>query len=408
MKNTVTTFLKLTVILPAVLLACMVATAQRGDRNGNGAGQQGRGAGNGQQQSRNSDMGRSSVGQQRSGSYQQRDISGQTDRSFGNHNPRNGGIHGDEHTPFISPRQNPSRSFSNTPDDRNSNARPAAVTTSRPDPRDRFDNTSNYNRPDNVNPQRNSTANNRGYNNYGSSIRNGYYGSNRGNYYSSQNRHHYDAPCRYTYNYPYYGQRYSRLNFNFNVISYGGIGYCYNSGIFYRPFSGYYQVVAPPPGICINLLPFGYSRVYYDDVPYYFYGNTYYREYNNSYRVVDPPIGAKLPALPRTAKEVVIDDEHYYEDNSTYYMEEFNEKNERLYTVVGVNGVLDSDQVNRVINGTSFSNVAPQTGGNIYSSLPANSTKVTISGHEYFRSPDDVYYQAITEGTSVTYHVVGK
>ena len=420
MKNTTIKLLKHSVLLPAVLFACLVATAQRGDRNGRGGGPD-RGGSFNQQRSggfANRGFERNNTQQRMGGiqrgndmparnfndrsTTQQPTLRQMPDRSFSNRaddrSSRPGNVYNRPergNTQQATPEQRPDRTFPNRADDRNS--RPSTA-FNRPDQRDRYDNRSfNNNRNNNsVNVNRNVTVYNRN---------NGYYG-NRGGYYQ-QHRNYYPTPFRYTYNYPRYGQRYTSLNFNFNIIPFGGIGYRYYSGVFYRPFGSYFQVVAPPVGICINVLPFGYSRFYYGDMPYYFYGNTFYREYNNYYQVVEPPLGAKLPALPRGAEEVYINGERYFEDNGTYYLEEFNERNQRLYTVVGVNGVLDREQVDRIINGTS-AQVMEQPGGDVYSELPADSRKVSINGHDYYRSPDDVYYEEITDGSTVSYQVVGK
>jgi hypothetical protein len=325
---------------------------------------------------------------------QQRPVNPDPRRNLENRNP----AYNNSNSSIVTP-QRPSRTF-NEAGNRNDNTRPGNISRNQP-----FQGSAKngYNTRDGyTSRERYNAARNRRYNSGNTSV---YYGSKA--YSSRPTTRYYSNPYRYSYSYPTYGQRYNRLNFNYNVIPFGGIGYYYNSGVFYRPYGNYYQVVAPPPGISINMLPFGYSRVVYGADPYYFYGNTYYRQYNNSYQVVEPPIGAKLPALPRGAKSVTIEDERYYEDNGTYYLEELNEKNERLYTVVGVNGVLNTEQANRILNSSINHNIAPANSEFVYSALPANSKKVTINGQEFYRSPDDIYYQEITDGNKVSYQVVG-
>lgn len=330
-------------ILPAVVLSCFTATAQRGDRMGHGNG---------------ADRGRSFNQPQRNQSTIQRNTFEQ--------------------------RQQPNINNTGRPPEQGNAYRNG------PDPRDRYDNRSYNPRNNNV-----TVYNNRNYN----------YNGNRGGYYPQPVKVYHPAPFRYAYGYPYYGQRFVSVHTGCNIIPYGGIGYRYYNGIFYRPFGTYYQVIAPPVGISINILPFGYTRFYVGPVPYYFYGGVYYHQYDSYYQVVDPPLGAKLPALPRGAKEVYINGDRYFEENGTYYMEEFNENGQRLYTVVGVHGALDTEQVNRIMNGIHSGAVEQRTGG-LYSTLPPNSYKVTIDGHEYYRSPDDVYYEEITDGDNVSYQVV--
>ena len=61
---------------------------------------------------------------------------------------------------------------------------------------------------------------------------------------------------------PYRGQRVVHIGGPRVVIPYGGISFHYSNGYYYRPYSNYFRVVAPPIGIHINILPRGYRRVY--------------------------------------------------------------------------------------------------------------------------------------------------
>lgn len=403
MKNIASLFSKTALLLPA-LAVTMLVSAQRGDRGGMGRGGGGfsrpdRGGG--------SQAGRS-FGQPGGGSQPHRSF----DQPRGGYQP--GGNNapgsigssrpGNDNRPVFNnrndqpvatrPQQNTSRYFDGQRGD-NGRQRDNVYVNRTPDQRDRVYSNNNRTVYSNNNINRSYGYNNRGYNNYG-----GYRGGNYGRPYA--------APYRYAYHYPYYGQRYTTLNFHYNVIPFGGIGYCYNNGIFYRPFGGYFQVVAPPIGISISILPFGYTRVVYaGSYPYYYYGGTYYRQYNNYYEVVDPPLGAKLPALPQGAEETFINGQRYFEYNGTYYMEEYNINNQRLYTVVGVHGVLDDATVDRVLHGTAYQYDNSQPSNRVvYSSLPDNCTRVTINGQDYYKSPDDVYYEEITDGNNVSYQVV--
>jgi len=59
-------------------------------------------------------------------------------------------------------------------------------------------------------------------------------------------------------------------------LNFGGIGYRYWDGIFYRPYNNLFTVIAPPAGIFINILPVGYRRIHVRNYPYYYYNGTYY------------------------------------------------------------------------------------------------------------------------------------
>lgn len=279
---------------------------------------------------------------------------------------------------------------------------PSPPTADRPDYRDRINRTySDNNR---------SVNSNRDYNAYRNRTvtRDGYYNRHPARRDNRVYGRSYGAPYRYAYSYPYVGQRFSTLRNNCSIIPFGGVSYRYYGGVFYRPFGSYFQVVAPPIGLGINTLPFGYTRFYVGAVPYYYYGNVFYRQYNNYYRVVEPPLGARLPALPRTAREVYINGLPFFEDNGTYYMEEYNIHRQRLYTVVGVNGVLDTNEIGRISNGLPSNVTVDDLDGDIYSSLPSNSKRVTINGQDYYRSPDDIYFIEISDGSTTSYQVVSR
>jgi len=199
---------------------------------------------------------------------------------------------------------------------------------------------------------------------------------------------------------PYRGQRVVHIAGPRIILPYGGIHFHYSNGYYYRPYGGYFRVVAPPIGININILPRGYRRVYVGSVPYYYYGGTYYRPGpSRNYEVVDAPLGASVPELPNGAKVVVINDQKYYELDGTYYKEEIRDNDEIWYTVAGKNGRLDVDE--------EYTDDGPYV-GDIVDQLPDNCKTVVVNGNKYFVSPDDVYYEEITSGNSVRYKVVGK
>jgi len=203
----------------------------------------------------------------------------------------------------------------------------------------------------------------------------------------------------YRYYGPYRGQRVVHIAGPRIVIPYRGIHFHYSNGFYYRPYGGYFRVVAPPIGIHINILPRGYKRIYVHDVPYYYYGGTYYRKGDDRYEVVQAPLGASVPELPNGAKVVVINNQKYFELDGTYYKEEIRDNNEIWYTVVGTDGKLDTDE--------ELADDGPYV-GDVVDQLPADCKTVVVNGNKYYVSPDDIYYEETRTGDKVQYKVVGK
>lgn len=200
---------------------------------------------------------------------------------------------------------------------------------------------------------------------------------------------------------PYRGQRVVHIAGPRMIVPYGGISFHYSNGYYYRPYGGYFRVVAPPIGININILPRGYRRIYVRDVPYYYYGGTYYRPGpSRNYEVVDAPLGASVPELPNGAKVVVINDQKYYELDGTYYKEEIKDNDEIWYTVVGKDGKINTSG--------EFVDEGPVV-GEIVDELPADCRTVTVNGNKYYVSPDDVYYEEVAgPNNTVRYKIAGK
>ncbi len=201
----------------------------------------------------------------------------------------------------------------------------------------------------NVNPNRNNPASinrnfngNRNYdaarrpvNNYrpGSLNRPGYrpvYGYNRPIYSPRNPSWQYGyLPRRNSY---FYGLPSTYLSINF-----GGIGYRYWGGVFYRPYNNLFTVIAPPVGIFINVLPVGYRRIYVHDYPYYYYNGTYYDQRGPNYVVVSPPVGAVVESLPAGYETVVIDGETFYTSDGVQYKPVVQESGEIWYEVIKAN-----------------------------------------------------------------------
>ncbi|MEO7310570.1 MAG: DUF6515 family protein [Chitinophagaceae bacterium] len=248
---------------------------------------------------------------------------------------------------------------------------------------------------DNRNNNYNGYRNNRNY-------------SQQPRYYGGGNHYRPFIAPRYTIGAPYFGQRFSSINHSFINIGFGGCNYNYYGGAFYRPFGGYYQVVAPPRGIHISLLPVGYHRFNVGPDPYYYYNGIFYNQPSNDYyEVVDPPLGARLPELPSGAKKVIINSQEYFENDGTYYEQEYNQNNEVLYAVVGTHGVLNSDQVAEVDRNNDSDIYHKNDSGTIVNALPANCKLVDINGQKLYMSPANEYYQqVVADDGTVSYQLV--
>jgi hypothetical protein len=198
-----------------------------------------------------------------------------------------------------------------------------------------------------------------------------------------------------------------RPPFNINV----GFG----SRFYARPYIPYYRTFSPygrSIGFRVNTLPFGYLPIHCGNDNYYYYDNTFYRRYDDrNYEVIAPPIGAKLPQLPSAATAVIIDGQKYYELGGTYYVATYNNNNQVLYEVVGVNGELrtnQNDKYNNYNNQNQPQQNRPIQEGDFVDNLPDQCKNITINGQTLYVSPDNIYYQQIVESNRIYYKVVGK
>ena len=226
----------------------------------------------------------------------------------------------------------------------------------------------------------------------------GYGYSQRG--YSTGGYNYNYAPRRYMYS---GAPRYSSLPYGCFSIRFGGYPYYYNSGLFYSYYDGYYEPVFAPIGIRVNILPFGYYPFYLGTNHYYYYDGVYYRSYaSNDYEVVDAPLGAQVSTLPKGAKVATVNGEKFYEFNGTYYQESINSKNQVVYSVVGKNG-----QINNSNNYPSTPLPQDLHVGDVLPNLPDGCKEVTINGEHLYVSPDNIYFRAQSNGSEISYQVVG-
>lgn len=180
------------------------------------------------------------------------------------------------------------------------------------------------------------------------------------------------------------------LSYRSGTGYYAGIGY--HGGAFYRPGFGYYGY--PHLGFYLGVLPFGYYPFYWGSDLYYYYGGVFYSPYDNGgYQVTTPPIGAGVPDLPKTAQPIKIDGVQYYEQDGVYYKEGVDDKGKKIYIVAGRDGVLNTDASVTDPNAT----IAAPKVGDIVNQLPDGCRKVILNGKKYYVSPNDIYYEKITD-----------
>ncbi|MBC7650781.1 MAG: hypothetical protein H7101_03435, partial [Deinococcales bacterium] len=172
-----------------------------------------------------------------------------------------------------------------------------------------------------------------------------------------------------------------------------------------------YIPYGPSIGFNVNTLPYGYYPFNFGRNYYYYHNNTFFRRNNNrNFEVVSAPIGAKLPELPRDAKTVIIDGVRYYELGGTYYQETYNNNNDVLYEVVGVNGRLLTNQNNFYNNNQGYNNQNNRilSEGDIVDRLPEQCRIITVNGQTLYVSADNIYYQKETDSNGIYYKVVGR
>ncbi|MBS1502063.1 MAG: hypothetical protein JST32_08385, partial [Bacteroidetes bacterium] len=201
---------------------------------------------------------------------------------------------------------------------------------------------------------------------------------------------------------------------------------------YYGYFHGYYGPAFrfgfgwgyPHIGLYYGGLPYGYYPFYWNSDPYYYYGGVFYQPYNGGYEVVAPPIGAAVPNLPSDARSILIDGVQYYEADGVYYQEEVDDDTGKtVYIVVGRDGVLNTagDQASQPPisdNGDPLYDSAPAVTdnqpvvndqpadngqtieikvGDVVSELPDDCRKITLNKKKYYVSPDNVFYEDYTD-----------
>ena len=105
-----------------------------------------------------------------------------------------------------------------------------------------------------------------------------------------------------------------------NLIAWQNANYYYYSGIFYQPYNGGYQAVAPPIGAVVPSLPSGTITVYVgDDAYYYFSGTFFVPSSGGGYQIIAGPPGAIVYNLPDGCTSVNANGVTYLVYNGTYF-----------------------------------------------------------------------------------------
>jgi len=135
---------------------------------------------------------------------------------------------------------------------------------------------------------------------------------------------------------PRWGRTVRTVGLGYRSIRFGGIGYRFHSGVWYRPKGNKFIVAKAPFGVRVRVLPTGHRRLVIGPKTYYYYYGTYYTKVPDSeeFEVIQPPIGAQVDALPEGYTVEKVNDVEYYKFECTYYEPRINDKNEEYYVVV--------------------------------------------------------------------------
>lgn len=134
---------------------------------------------------------------------------------------------------------------------------------------------------------------------------------------------------------PACGHRVNRLPKGYAKFQHHGSRYCWVDGVWYQPQGREYQVVMPPVGIVVNVLPAYHEVVYVDNHPYYYYHGAFYSGDRGRYEVVRPPIGVVIGWIPEGYRTMWINNVRYIELDGIIYMPLGRQGFQESYQVVG-------------------------------------------------------------------------
>jgi hypothetical protein len=120
------------------------------------------------------------------------------------------------------------------------------------------------------------------------------------------------------------------------IIAWDNANYYYNDGVFYQPYNGGYQVVAPPVGAIVPRLPSGTITLDVDGITYWYFGGTFFVPAAGGYQVVAGPPGAIVYNLPDGCTTVNAGGVTYLQFNGTYFQPIQDADGQNGYEVVDV------------------------------------------------------------------------
>lgn len=130
------------------------------------------------------------------------------------------------------------------------------------------------------------------------------------------------------------------------IVVYGNVTYRYYRGVYYRPHTKGFMIVAPPYGIRVNVLPPGFRVVAIGPTRYFVYNGVYYLQRGvNEFEVVDTPraraaestveIATSQPSHTNLAETFSIYGKLYYRVGEKLYEKSLTENGEEKLLEVG-------------------------------------------------------------------------
>lgn len=86
-----------------------------------------------------------------------------------------------------------------------------------------------------------------------------------------------------------YGHHVTTIPRNSFSLTFGGLRFYYDDGLYYRRAHNGYILVEPPRGVRVKRIPVDYQPIVYNGITYYTDGGVYYVYTSSGYQVVPPP-----------------------------------------------------------------------------------------------------------------------
>ena len=94
----------------------------------------------------------------------------------------------------------------------------------------------------------------------------------------------------YWHEHPHWGLHVTRLPDGYHTVYVGDRKFFYHEGLYYTVVPGGYELVEPPTGGCVSVIPPEFLPVTVNGVTYYTDSGVYYILTKNGYQVVAPPV----------------------------------------------------------------------------------------------------------------------